>query len=149
MKHVILALLLSLTPVAPGARAAAPVTRAPELPVRFEANAGLFDAEARFVARTETAALFLTPSEAVFALGDAPDPLRMRLAGASTAPRVEGTTELPGRTNYLLGGDPAAWRTGVAYAGVRYTGVYPGVDLVYYGNDGRVEYDFVVAPGAN
>jgi hypothetical protein len=152
MRHLTLALTFAVTLVDPGARAAtraaAPVAPA-ELPVRFEANAGQFDAEARFVARTETTALFLTASEAVFTLGEAPAVVRMRLAGASASPRLEGTGELPGRSNYLLGNDPNAWRAGAAYAGVRYTGVYPGVDLVYYGRDGRVEYDFVVAPGAD
>jgi hypothetical protein len=74
----------------------------------------------------------------------------MRLEGANGAPRVEGAGELPGRTNYLRGPDAASWRAGVAsYAAVRYTGVYEGVDLVYYGGAGGVEYDFVVAPGTD
>ena len=71
--------------------------------------------------------------------------------GVGVARGFEGVGELPGRTSYLLGADPSRWRAGVtAYAGVRYTGVYDGVDLVYYGGGGgRVEYDFVVAPGAD
>lgn len=58
--------------------------------------------------------------------------------------------ELPGKVNYLTGNDPARWRTDVpAYAKVQYQGVYPGVDMVYYGNQGKLEYDFVLAPGAD
>jgi len=58
---------------------------------------------------------------------------------------------LPGKSNYFLGSDPKKWRTDVAnYAKVKYRDVYPGVDMVYYGNqDGQLEYDFVVAPGAD
>jgi len=62
-----------------------------------------------------------------------------------------GAEELPGKTNYFIGNDPKKWRTNVpTYAQVRYHDVYPGVDLVYYGNQGgQLEYDFVVAPGAD
>jgi hypothetical protein len=57
---------------------------------------------------------------------------------------------LPGAANYLLSNDPARWRTGVpTYGKVRYKEIYPGTDLVYYGNEGQLEYDFVVAPGAD
>ena len=63
---------------------------------------------------------------------------------------MTGEEELPGKINYLIGKDPAKWRTGVAtYAKVRYEQVYPGIDLVYYGNQRQLEYDFVVGPGAD
>ena len=76
--------------------------------------------------------------------------LRMKLAGANQAAKPEGIDPLPGKTNYLLGNDPAAWRTGVeTYSKVKYRNVYAGVDLVYYGNPQKLEYDFVVAPGAS
>lgn len=77
--------------------------------------------------------------------------LRMRLVGANVNATVTGTEELPGRSNYFIGNDPKKWRTNVPnYAKVKYAGVYPGVDLVYYGNQGgQLEYDFVVAPGAD
>ncbi|HEY6292368.1 MAG TPA: choice-of-anchor D domain-containing protein [Terriglobia bacterium] len=79
-----------------------------------------------------------------------PAVLRMKLAGANLNAPATGTDELPGRTNYFIGNDPAKWRTQVpSYAKVKYREVYPGVDLVYYGNQGELEYDFVVAPGAN
>ena len=69
---------------------------------------------------------------------------------ANPAAKVTGEEELPGKINYLIGKDPAKWRTGVAtYAKVRYEQVYPGIDLVYYGNQRQLEYDFVVGPGAD
>ena len=78
------------------------------------------------------------------------DVVRMQLAGANPELHPIGTEPLPGTANYFLGNDPAKWHTGVpTYARVRYRGVYPGVDLVYYGNQRQLEYDFVVAPGAD
>jgi hypothetical protein len=75
----------------------------------------------------------------------------MRLMGANSSATVAGEAELPGKTNYFIGKDPKKWRTNVAtYAQVRYHNVYSGVDLVYHGNQGgQLEYDFVVAPGAD
>ena len=74
----------------------------------------------------------------------------MRLVGGNAKGRVVGLDELPGRSNYFIGNDPKKWRTNVpSYAQVKYEGVYPGVDLVYYGNQRQLEYDFVVAPGAD
>src|SRR5208283_4844758 len=65
----------------------------------------------------------------------------------NAAPRVVGAEELPGKINYLIGNDPAKWRTNIStYAKVKYQGVYPGVDLVCHSNQGQLEYDFVVAP---
>ncbi len=80
----------------------------------------------------------------------APTVLRVKLAGAKPAPEVTGLDELPGKSNYFIGNDPAKWRANVPnYAKVRYEEVYPGIDLVYYGNQRQLEYDFVVAPGAD
>ena len=70
--------------------------------------------------------------------------------GANPKAKVVGLDELPGKSNYFIGNDPKKWRTNVpSYARVKYEGVYPGVDLVYYGNQRQLEYDFVVAPGAD
>jgi len=78
------------------------------------------------------------------------DVVRMELAGANRVMHVTGVDQLPGTTNYFIGSDPAQWHTGVpTYARVKYAGVYPGIDLVYYGNQRQLEYDFVVAPGAD
>ena len=77
--------------------------------------------------------------------------LRMQLVGANSAPSVTGNDELPGKVNYFIGNVPSKWRTNVpTFARVNYENVYPGVDLVYYGTQGgELEYDFVVAPGAD
>ncbi len=77
--------------------------------------------------------------------------LRMRLVGANAAAKTVGQEELPGKVNYFLGNDPKKWRTNVpTYAQVKYQDIYPSIDLVYYGNEGgQLEYDFVVAPGAD
>ena len=75
---------------------------------------------------------------------------RMKLVGANVSPRVVGLEELSGKSNYFLGNDLTKWRTDVPhYAKVRYQDVYPGVDLVYYGNQRQLEYDLIVAPGAD
>jgi hypothetical protein len=75
---------------------------------------------------------------------------RFRLAGAQPLPEVIGEEMLPGRSHYLLGRDASGWHTGVpSFSRVRYRDVYPGVDWVYYGREGRIEYDLVVAPGAD
>jgi len=75
----------------------------------------------------------------------------MKLIGANASAAVTGADELPGKSNYFIGNDPKKWRTNVPnFAKVKYQDVYPGVDLVYYGNQGgQLEYDFVVAPGAD
>jgi len=76
--------------------------------------------------------------------------LEMQLAGGRAGIEAQGESALPGTANYFKGSDPAQWHTGIpTYKKVRYAGVYPGVDLVYYGNQSRLEYDFVVAPRAD
>jgi hypothetical protein len=79
-----------------------------------------------------------------------PTALRMQFVGANPNPRVAGQAELPGKVNYFIGNDPDKWRTDIpTFAKVQYQDVYPGVDLVYYGNQRQLEFDFVVAPGAD
>lgn len=121
------------------------------LPLSFEANAGQANASVKFLSRVGGYGLFLTADEAVLVREAPGSVLRMRLAGAnSAAPPPLGEEQLPGTANYFIGSDPAQWRSGVpTYAKVRYRDVYPGVDLVYYGNQRQLEYDFVVAPGAD
>jgi hypothetical protein len=76
--------------------------------------------------------------------------LRLKLVDANQNAAVTGASELPGKSNYFIGNDRTKWRTNVpTYAKVKYEGVYPGVDLVFYGNQRHLEYDFVVAPGAD
>ena len=132
------------------------------LPVRFETNLGQTDSQVRYLARGNGYTLFLTPNESVIVLGQrasgardktpaqTPDVVRMRLAGANLQPNVTGLDALPGITNYFIGNDPERWHTDiVSFAKVRYSQVYPGIDLVYYGSDGDIEYDFVVQPGSD
>src|SRR4029453_12483340 len=81
--------------------------------------------------------------------GERVAPITLQLLDANPA-RGVGVDALPGTVSYFVGDDPAAWRTGIpTYAGVRYEDVYPGIDLVFYGNPGELEYDSVVAPGGD
>jgi hypothetical protein len=58
--------------------------------------------------------------------------------------------ELPGKVNYFRGNDPKKWQSNIpTYLRVKYESLYPGVDLVYYGNQQQLEYDFIVAPAAD
>lgn len=143
-----------------------------QLPMSFEANEGQTDPQVRFLSRGQGYGLFLTSTGAVLSLGrsaTAPnDPIgprdlateqsnireattfRMHLRGAAGSARISGLEELSGKVNYFIGNEAESWRTNVpTYARVRYENIYPGVDLVYYGNQRQLEYDFVVAPGAS
>jgi hypothetical protein len=97
--------------------------------------------------------VYLSGGDVVMRLQRRGEPARMlrsTLRGANRAPEVVPEKELPGVSNYLLGSDPTRWRTGVRqYARIRYKAIYPGVDLVFYGNQGQIEYDFELMPGAN
>jgi hypothetical protein len=73
----------------------------------------------------------------------------LRVHGANHTAIPVAEDPLPGRVNYFIGNDPSQWHTNIAtYSKVRYAGVYPGIDLIYYGTQGKLEYDFAVAPGA-
>lgn len=124
-------------------------------PLSFEANQGQTDAAVKFLARGKGYTLFLTPSEAVLALqspsasGVQEEVVRMSMKGANANPVVQGMDMLPSKINYMTG-DQSKWNTNVKqYSKVQYKQVYKGIDIVYYGNQGQLEYDFVVAPGAN
>jgi len=143
-----------------------------KLPLHFEANRGQTHKDVRFLSRGPGYTLYLTSGEAVLVL-TRPNPdekkrdvrsrrergaqtpvkslaLRMRLVGAAPEPAVSGLEEQPGTANYFIGKDSAKWLTKVpTYARVHYRDVYPGIDLLYYGNQRQLEYDFVVAPGAD
>ena len=119
------------------------------LPLAFEPNRGQSDPRVKFMARSQGLSLFLTATDAVLVTRKAS--LKMRVLGANPAAVAQGLDELPGRIHSLIGHDPRKWRTdGRAYARVLYREVYPGIDLAYYGTRRQgLEYDFVVAPGAN
>lgn len=143
-------------------------------PLSFEANLGQTDPSVQFLSRGQGYSLFLTPTEAVLSLRKTDSALRfkpsklpssnpvrpaktstvgvlrMQLEGTQAKAQAEGLDQLPGKTHYLRGKDPKAWRTGIpSYARVKYHGIYPGIDLVYYGKQRQLEYDFIVAPGAD
>jgi hypothetical protein len=124
-----------------------------KLPLSFEANQGQTDARVEFLARGLGYTLFLAPTESVLHLKTPENNeavLRMQMVGANPNPRILGQEALPGRVNYMIGQNPAEWLTNIpTYGEVAYEGVYPGVELVYYGNQKQLEYDFVLAPGAD
>jgi Bacterial Ig-like domain (group 2)/Divergent InlB B-repeat domain/Cep192 domain 4 len=144
-----------------------------KMPLFFEANEGQTDPSVRFLTRSGGYTMFLTPTETVLVEGkngivsgekfgkgltafraDAKNSkqsvLRMELLGVNAAPEFQGLQELPGKVNYLIGNDRAAWHTNVAlFSEVQVTKVYPGVDLLFHGDQRQLEYDFVVAPGAD
>jgi uncharacterized repeat protein (TIGR01451 family) len=123
-----------------------------QLPMAFEPNLGQSDQRVKYVARGGGYGLALTANEAVLNLhaGKTDSEISMRLEDAASSPKVTGLDLLPGHSNYLRGNDASKWVRNVPqYARVRYEQVYPGIDLVYYGKRGRVEYDFVLAPGAD
>jgi PKD repeat protein len=144
-----------------------------KLPLSFEVNQGQTDARVKYLSRGPGYTLFLTADEAVLRLSRVKDlgstglspvdlpaldaaqemtqaVLRMRLEGADSPEAITGIDQLAGTSNYFIGNDPEKWQKHVAQFGkVRYAGVYPGIDLVYYGNQRQLEFDFVVAPGAD
>ena len=146
-----------------------------KLPLTFEQNLGQTDSRVRFLAHGDGYALFLTEQEAVLRLDapiardtrvtktPAPGPadaspraqsssavVRLALAGSNPNSLVEGLDLQPGRSNYFIGNDSTKWLRGVPhYARIKYGSVYPGIDLIYYGNQGHLESDFALAPGAD
>ncbi|MEW5979977.1 MAG: SBBP repeat-containing protein [Acidobacteriota bacterium] len=141
----------------------------------FEANQGQTDPEVQFLSRGKGYQLFLTSTETVLRLKgpkaatsqgeavrpgqkrkargvDLPTPavLRMQLVNGNPKARLTGLGKLEGQANYFTGSHPSGWRTGVnQYQSVKSEAVYPGVDLITYSREGRLEYDFVVSPGAD
>jgi hypothetical protein len=149
-----------------------------KLPMSFEVNIGQADSDVKFIARDSHRSVLLTSDGAVMTLTKAPkhrirkyakgtaqfpdinskskiqnlkpSVLRFRFVGASASSRVSGLEQLRGKTNYLRGNDPSQWRTDVAtFARVKYESLYPGVDLIYYGQGQRLEYDLMLAPRAD
>ena len=131
------------------------------LPLIFEPNQGQAsldptDHSAQFVARGPGFGLALGNEGAILTLARPQgkstevDTFQMKLAGANPAATISAAKPLPGKSNYLIGNIPANWHTNVPqYAQVGYDNVYSGVNLVFYGNQGQLEYDFQVAPGSD
>ncbi|HJQ26930.1 MAG TPA: SBBP repeat-containing protein [Blastocatellia bacterium] len=129
------------------------------LPLGFVANQGQTDPRVRFVAESAGYSLFVMPAKAVINLCAPANAdgmtaraasLSINLVGASPAAQITGVDQLPGRSNYLVGKDPARWQADIpTFAKVKQQNVYRGIDLVYYGNGRQLEYDFVVGAGAD
>jgi hypothetical protein len=142
------------------------------LPLAFEANVGQVEESVRFLSRGNGYTLFLTPTEAILSLssGGAGEirelpgksagkresspvtrhVIRLKAIEANANPKIAGVDELPGKSHYFIGNDPGKWHTDVTrYAKARVENVYPGVDLVYYGNQRQLEYDWILDPGAS
>ncbi len=115
------------------------VTAMPAFPLYFEQ-----DSPGRF----SSGGLQLTATEARLFVSSGT--IRMSLEGANGAAWMTGLDRRPGESNYFLGADPSQWRAHVSHYGrVRAERVYPGIDLVYYGSQSAIEFDFLVAPGAD
>ena len=127
------------------------------LPLAFEPNIGQAAQPVRFLARGNGYGLYLTSTEAVLALPSwraaksAGTPsVKMQFAGANASAALAGTESLPGRSNYFIGNDSSRWLRNVShFSRVRYSSLYSGIDLDFYGREGHLEYDFEVAPGAD
>ncbi len=144
------------------------------LPLAFEQNCGQVDPAAEFMARGSGYTAFFTEKQVVMSLErrmqSSREPflaarfagrnaahkrlvkgvVHLRWVGANPTPRVVGLERETGKSNYLIGNNPAKWVRGVpAYSKVKYQGVYPGIDLVYYGNQRQLEFDIDVAPGSH
>jgi hypothetical protein len=158
---------------ATGAPSSSAAAKPIHLPLFFEANQGQADSRVQFMARGKGYTLLLTPTETVLeesqtqvsarsgTFGPFQNPaiatktsrgnvIRMQLVGANSAPAMTGLEELPGKVNYLIGNDPSKWQTQVPlYSQAQAEEVYPGVNLLFHGDERQLEYDFVVAPGAD
>jgi len=139
------------------------------LPLSFEPNRGQTDPQVKFLSRSSHYNLFLTSDEAVFTLPIAtpdkatsrmarrqkPHPtsqavLRMKMRGANPNAQVAAVDPLAGHSNYLIGRDANKWVRDVdQFARVNYRGIYPGIDLTFYGQQRQLEFDFIVKPNAN
>jgi hypothetical protein len=137
-----------------------------KLPLSFEANKGQFDKSVRFSARTGGYRVFVTDHETVFTLqgeaktdSDKSEPggpvltkatVQMKFLGVSTPKRIQGQKQQDHRTNYLIGNDPHHYITDVQnFAQVRIDEIWPGIDVIYYGNQSNLEFDFIISPAAD
>ena len=142
------ALLSAGDPVGPDVAAKQAAAVVARLPLRFEANQGQFDSSVRFAARTSAYTLALTAHGASLMFPGS-QPVSVSLPGSAASPAIEPLDPQTVRADYLIGARKN-WHTGVAnYARVSYHAIYPGIDMVFYGKENQLEYDFVLKPGAN
>ncbi|HWO32433.1 MAG TPA: SBBP repeat-containing protein, partial [Candidatus Acidoferrum sp.] len=150
-----------------------------KLPLGFEANQGQTDPQVKYMARGNGYTVFLTANDTVFALQassgasitgaaskhgfgtrglhqERPEKknvsaaIHMRVVGGNARAQIAAGSQLPGVSNYYIGGDRSKWQAGVRqYASVGYRDVYPGVNMAFHGEQRQLEFDFIVAAGAN
>jgi hypothetical protein len=124
-----------------------------QLPLSFEANQGQAGPGVDFLSHGNGYGLMLSPGEAALSLQQGSgggNVLLMNVVGANPLAPAVGMDELPGKSNYFIGNDPRHWQTNVPnYEKVAYANIYAGINLVYYGDQRQLEYDFQVNPGAN
>ena len=168
-KGLSLALFFSVATLSSAANRPAANTAPPEvkaralanygkLPLSFEENRGQADSQVQFLSRGNGYTISLTRGGVrlnVQGPGKPGQPakesaVRMSFAGAKSPAAITGVERQSAVSSYFVGNDAAKWLSGIPnYSRVHYRGIYPGVDLVLYGNQGRLEYDFEVAPGAD
>jgi len=125
------------------------------LPLSFEPNQGQSDSRVRFLSHGNGYGLYLTSSEAVLALPQSSKDqnrpvVEMQFGSANQSAQMAGSDPLPGRSNYFIGNDPSRWHRDIPqFSRVQYRDLYPGINLDFYGRQGRLEYDFEVSPGAD
>jgi hypothetical protein len=128
------------------------------LPLIFEPNTGQVPDDVRFVSRGNAYTVFLRPDRTVLMLLPAADHgtqsqasvVTLELLGTNKEASSKGSDQLPGKSNYFIGKDFAKWIADIPqYGKVGFKSIYAGIDLVYYGNNGQLEYDFLLSPGAN
>ncbi|HVI72772.1 MAG TPA: SBBP repeat-containing protein, partial [Pyrinomonadaceae bacterium] len=116
------------------------------------ANYGQAHKDVKFISRGSGYSLSLAPTTFTLAVANSASAsvIQTTLLGGNAAAKLTGHERLITKTNYFIGSDPRKWKTNLPnYAKVKYSRVYPGVDLVFYGNQNLLEYDFTVSPGAD
>lgn len=146
------ALLFSQAPDKPSATERKTIERNIDLlPLNFEPNQGQSSSDAGFLAQGQGFSALFKKNEADFLFADhtaTSGLLRVALLNASRNTEVSGEKRLPGTVNYFIGSDREKWHTGLpTFERLRYASVYPGTDLIYYGNKGKLEFDFQLSPG--
>ncbi len=144
----------SLSPFKPPIpRVSEPLRAAPtygSIPLWFEPNLGQSSRQVQFLTRVGRMTTFFATGETVMTAAGGRATVRMKLPGSSSRMRFEGLDRLPGNSNYFIGNEPGKWLRDVPqYGRIRAKDVYPGIDLVYYGNREKLEFDFVVSPGTD
>lgn len=142
-----------------------------KIPLAFEANQGQSNSSAKFLLHRSGYGFLFDSNEIVLSMSkESPSSksvsrkkqiiqkpsvgiissIKMKLLGANEQTPVSGIDKLPGTKNYFMGNDPKKWQTNIpTYRKVKYTSVYEGIDMIFYGNQRELEYDFVVSPNAN